>query len=73
MPRLSWNEIEARATQFAARWEGETYEKGESQSLWSEFLTVFGIDRLYHRKPFESEPDRDAPLFKRYQALASLS
>jgi hypothetical protein len=53
MPRLSWNEIEARATQFAARWQGETYEKGESQSFWSEFLTVFGIDRRRHGAFFE--------------------
>ena len=47
-PRLSWNEIESRAVAFAARWAGETYEKGESQSFWSEFLTVFGIDRRRH-------------------------
>jgi hypothetical protein len=53
MPRLSWNEIEARAVEFSARWAGETYEKGESQSFWSEFLTVFGIDRRRHGAFFE--------------------
>jgi len=26
-------------------WAGETYEKGESQSFWTEFLEVFGINR----------------------------
>lgn len=53
MPRLSWNEIEHRAVQFAARWAGETYEKGESQSFWSELLDVFGIDRRRHGAFFE--------------------
>lgn len=45
MARLSWNEIAARAEQFSKEWAGETYEKGESQTFWSEFLQVFGIDR----------------------------
>jgi len=53
MPRLSWNEIERRAVEYSARWAGETYEKGESQSFWSEFLTVFGIDRRRHGAFFE--------------------
>lgn len=45
MSRLAWNEIEARAAVFAREWEGESYEKGESQSFWTEFLEVFGIHR----------------------------
>lgn len=53
MSRLSWNEIQDRAVDFASRWEGETYEKGESQSFWSEFLTVFGVDRRRHGAFFE--------------------
>lgn len=53
MPRLSWNEIQNRAIAFAARWQGETYEKGESQTFWSEFLTVYGIDRRRHGAFFE--------------------
>ena len=53
MPRLSWNEIQDRAVAFAARWQGETYEKGESQTFWSEFLTVYGIDRRRHGAFFE--------------------
>ena len=44
MPRLSWNEIQHRAVEFAARWRGETCEKGESQTFWSDLLTVYGID-----------------------------
>jgi hypothetical protein len=50
---LSWNEIQDRAAEFASKWQGETYEKGESQSFWSDFLTVFGIDRRRHGAFFE--------------------
>lgn len=42
---LSIPEIRARAAAFASRWEGEKYERGESQTFWNEFLTVFGVDR----------------------------
>jgi len=53
MSRLSWNEIQDRAAEFAAKWQGETYEKGESQSFWSDFLSVYGIDRKRHGAFFE--------------------
>lgn len=53
MANLSWNEIQDRATEFASKWQGETYEKGESQSFWSDFLAVFGIDRRRHGAFFE--------------------
>lgn len=43
--RLSWNEIRARASKFAQEWEGETYEKGESQSFYNGFFDVFGVTR----------------------------
>lgn len=53
MRNISWNEIQNRASQFAAKWEGETYEKGESQSFWSDFLAIFGVDRKRHGAYFE--------------------
>ncbi len=53
MARISWNEIQDRAEEFASKWDGETYEKGESQSFWSDFLDVFGIDRRRHGAYFE--------------------
>jgi hypothetical protein len=53
MNPLSWNEIQDRAAEFASKWQGESYEKGESQSFWSDFLTVFGIDRRRHGAFFE--------------------
>jgi len=45
MARPSWNDIHARASVFSTRWAGETYERGESQTFWTEFLELFGIDR----------------------------
>ncbi|MBM3209966.1 hypothetical protein FJZ39_01320 [Candidatus Saccharibacteria bacterium] len=48
MSNLSWNEIQDRADEFASKWHGEVYEKGESQSFWSDFLHIFGVDRRRH-------------------------
>jgi restriction-modification enzyme MmeI-like protein len=45
MQTISWNLIQDRASEFVAKWQGETYEKGESQSFWSDFLNIYGIDR----------------------------
>ena len=53
MTQLSWNEIQDRAAEFASKWQGETYEKGESQSFWSDFLHTFAIDRRRHGAFFE--------------------
>ncbi len=43
--RLSWNEVRARAAQFAQDWEGAGYEKGETQSFYNEFFEIFGVKR----------------------------
>ena len=43
--RLSWNEIRARAADFARRWEGAGYEKGETQSFYNDFFRIFGVER----------------------------
>ena len=43
--RLSWNDIRARAAQFAADWAGEGYEKGETQPFYEEFFQLFGVKR----------------------------
>lgn len=53
MSQLSWNEITDRAVEFASKYDGEVYEKGESQSFWSDFLSVYGIDRRRHGAFFE--------------------
>jgi hypothetical protein len=41
--RLSWNEIRARAAIFAKEWEGEGYEKGQTQLFYRDFFDVFGV------------------------------
>ena len=43
--RLSWNEIRARAADFADRWRDAAYEKGETQSFYNDFFEVFGVRR----------------------------
>ena len=40
-------QISAAAAEFAARWEGKGYERGESQLFWADLLTnVFGVENL---------------------------
>lgn len=41
--RLSWNEIRTRAAKFAREWEGEGYEKGQTQLFYQDFFGVFGV------------------------------
>ncbi len=41
--RLSWNEIRIRAAAFAKDWEGEGYEKGQTQLFYRDFFKVFGV------------------------------
>ena len=37
MANISWNEIQDRAVEFASKWNGETYEKGELEEYWKRF------------------------------------
>lgn len=41
--RLSWNEIRARAATFVKEWEGEGYEKGQTQLFYRDFFEIFGV------------------------------
>ncbi|WP_432344355.1 DNA methyltransferase [Shinella yambaruensis] len=41
--RLSWNEIRSRAAAFSREWEGEGYEKGQTQLFYRDFFEVFGV------------------------------
>ncbi len=43
--RLSWNEIRARASRFAKKWQNAAYEKGETQSFYNDFFDIFGVKR----------------------------
>lgn len=41
--RLSWNEIRVRAAKFAAEWNGEGYEKGQTQLFYRDFFDIFDV------------------------------
>lgn len=46
----------AVAKEFAQRWKGKGYEKGESQTFWLELLqTVLGVERPYDIISFENQ------------------
>ncbi len=36
----NWNTIEVLAGEIVTQWNGETYERGENQSLWADFPAV---------------------------------
>lgn len=42
---LSWNEIRARATHFAAEWKNTTSEDADAKPFWDAFFDVFGVSR----------------------------
>lgn len=42
----------AAAAEFARRWQGRGYEKGESQRFWLDLLgNVYGVEEFIHRQP----------------------
>ena len=43
--RLSWNEVRARAADFAREWADAAYEKGETHSFYNDFFEIFGVKR----------------------------
>ena len=42
---LGWNEIKARALEFAKEWADEQREGAEAQTFWNDFFDVFGVRR----------------------------
>ncbi|WP_430754434.1 DNA methyltransferase [Micrococcus luteus] len=42
---LSWDQIRANAAAFVHEWAGESYERGESQSFWTDLFDVYGVRR----------------------------
>jgi len=43
--RLSFNEIRVRAAKFAVEYADATYEKGETQTFYNDFFSIFGVER----------------------------
>jgi hypothetical protein len=56
--RLSRNDIKDGARAFAREWDGDSYERGEAQSFWTQFLQVFGVDRRRVNAAFEQHARR---------------
>jgi hypothetical protein len=56
--RPSRNDIRESARAFAQEWEGETRERGEAQTFWTEFLLIFGIERRRAHAAFERHARR---------------
>ena len=54
----------AAAADFAARWEGKGYERGESQLFWADLLTnVYGVENLLKRGDGYITPFLQAKLY----------
>lgn len=54
-------QMAAAAAAFAKRWQGEGYEKGQSQMFWSDLLTkVYGVEDLTSFVRFEEQVKSDA-------------
>jgi hypothetical protein len=45
MPRLSWNEVKARAIRFSREWSDAASERADKQTFYNEFFEVFGRRR----------------------------
>lgn len=58
--RPSRNDIRESARAFAHEWEGETRERGEAQSFWTDFLLIFGIQRRRAHAAFERHARRSS-------------
>ncbi|MCY4232602.1 MAG: hypothetical protein OXE59_02510 [Bacteroidetes bacterium] len=43
--RLFWNEIRARVSKFSDQWKDAMYEIEDTQSFYSAFSEIFGIQR----------------------------
>lgn len=56
---LAWNQIRKNAAAFVNEWAGESYEKGESQSFWSDLFAVYGMRRRSVAR-FEAQAKRIA-------------
>ncbi len=58
MSRPSRNDIRLSAQRFAGEWAGETQERAEAQTFWTEFLLIFGVNRRGVRAAFERHARR---------------
>ena len=53
---MQHNQQSVAAAEFARKWAGRGYEKGESQPFWMELIqTVLGVERPYDIISFENQ------------------
>lgn len=53
---LTEKQQKVAASEFAARWNGRGYEKGECQSFWKDLLSnVFGVEKPTEFMAFPTE------------------
>ncbi len=53
------------AAEFAERWQGKGYERGESQLFWADLLTnVYGVENLPEFIRFVCRADRDTTVHR---------
>lgn len=58
MARPSRNDIRLAAQRFAGEWAGESRERGEAQTFWTDFLLIFGVNRRGVNAAFERHARR---------------
>jgi hypothetical protein len=58
MARPSKNDIRQSAQRFALEWRDDSYERGEAQTFWTDFLLVFGVARRRVNAAFERHVHR---------------
>ena len=61
---LTEKQMAARASDFAARWKGRGYEKGDSQIFWADLLqNVYGVENIADFIRYEEQVKVDATNF----------
>jgi len=60
MARPSKNDIRESSRTFAHDWKDESYERGEAQTFWTDFLLIFGVQRRRVHAAFERHAQRQS-------------
>ena len=72
MPKLSWNEIQARAIKFSKNYENIQSEKAESQSFYNDFFQISKMMDRLHKVYSYSFDDRYEMYLSHLKGLSSI-